>query len=43
VPTLVTENVGTVGACVSGGSATVTVLLCDDRFRAASTAYTRNE
>jgi hypothetical protein len=43
VPTLVTEKVGTVGACVSSGSATVTLLLLADLFPAASTAYIENE
>ena len=43
VPRLVTENVGTVGACVSGGSDTLTVLLFADLFPDASTAYTENE
>jgi hypothetical protein len=43
VPTLVTEKVGTVGASLSSGSDTVTVLLLADLFPAASTAYTENE
>jgi hypothetical protein len=38
VPTLVTENVGTVGACVSGGSETDALLLLADLFPAATTA-----
>jgi hypothetical protein len=43
VPTLVTVKVGTVGAVLSGGSFTVTVLLLADLFPAPSTAYIENE
>jgi hypothetical protein len=43
VPTLGTEKVGTVGACVSSGSDTVTLLLLADLFPVASTAYAENE
>jgi hypothetical protein len=43
VPTLVTVKVGTVGGVLSSGSATVTVLLPDNLFPAASTAYAENE
>jgi hypothetical protein len=42
VPTLVTENAGTVGASLSTGSDTVTLLLLPDLFPAASTAYIEN-
>jgi hypothetical protein len=43
VPTLVTENVGTVGGVLSSGSDTLTLLLFDDLFPAASTAHAVNE
>jgi ApbE superfamily uncharacterized protein (UPF0280 family) len=39
----VTENAGTVGASVSDGSDTVTVLLFAVLFPDASTAYIENE
>jgi hypothetical protein len=43
VPRLVTENVGTVGATLSGGSGTLTVLLLANLFPDASTACIENE
>jgi hypothetical protein len=42
VPTLVTEKAGTVGASLSSGSDTVTLLLLPDLFPDASTAYIEN-
>jgi hypothetical protein len=42
VPTLVTEKAGAVGASLSTGRDTVTVLLLADLFPAASTAYIEN-
>jgi hypothetical protein len=43
VPRLVTENAGTVGATLSCGSETVTLLLLPDFLPPASTAYMENE